>query len=341
MRVYLHIGAPKTGTTFLQKVLDGNRDEMKNEGVLYPQLNPPGMAHHTAVWDLRGEYDGQHFDGRWDQILEQAARWDGKAVLLSSEMFVYLDPDQTRRALTSFGDDVEVHVVYTARDLSRQLPAVWQERIKNRRSLTYDKFRRDALGRRRTPMAQHFWRAQDVAGALERWSVDLPPERVHVVTAPPPGSPPNLLWERFASVVGLDPSRYDSEIPPSNESLSVSAVEVLRRYNQRYVGDMSIIGYRSQVQHVLMPPLTEGVQDRRRLPLDFAERKKLVALSESMVQKLAEAGYDVVGSLDDLVPAPPSPQAKKLKEPGPDDLSDAEVVDALLDVLHHLLGSPT
>ena len=35
-RVYLHIGAPKTGTTYLQEVLFTNRARLAEHGVLYP-----------------------------------------------------------------------------------------------------------------------------------------------------------------------------------------------------------------------------------------------------------------------------------------------------------------
>jgi hypothetical protein len=35
-RVYFHIGAPKTGTTYLQNVLFANRPALAERGALYP-----------------------------------------------------------------------------------------------------------------------------------------------------------------------------------------------------------------------------------------------------------------------------------------------------------------
>ena len=58
-----------------------------------------------------------------------------------------------------------------------------------------------------------------------------------------------------------------------------------------------------------------------------------------MVRRLRRAGYDIVGSLDELVPqrpvAPGTPPDR-----GPDDLTDSELVDALTDVLDYLLRRP-
>lgn len=342
-RVFVHIGAPKTGTTYLQQVLDLNRDRLAAAGVLYPKgLHAQGQAHHAAVWDLRGGVDdedvdgGQGVRGKWSALVAEVRDWDGPAAVVSSEMFVFLAGPLVRRVAEAFGDR-ELHVVYTARDLVRQLPAVWQEQVKNRRTLPYDTFRKDALGPRKTPMAKHFWRAQDAASALAPWAELVPAERIHVVTAPPPGSPPEVLWQRFATLLGIDPDDYPSTIPATNESLGVTAAEVLRRYNERHAAGVPIQRYRVKVKQPLVPALAEGIADRNRLPLTARERSELADVAERIVTELASAGYDVVGSLDDLRPPRPPRDAGRGPLPGPEDLSDAQVVDALLDLVHHLL----
>ena len=62
---------------------------------------------------------------------------------------------------------------------------------------------------------------------LERWSVIAPPERIHVVTVPPSGTPPEVLLERFCSVIGVDPAALDREVPRANESLGQVQAELL------------------------------------------------------------------------------------------------------------------
>ncbi len=336
-KVFIHIGAPKTGTTYLQQVLDQNREAMKEAGVLYPRIHLD--AHHTAVWDLRGTFEdvkgGKNMAGHWDELVRQTADWDGHTVVMSSEMFVYSDAEEARRILGSFGD-AEVHVIYGARDLVRQIPAVWQEQVKNRRVMPYCEFLDDVLGKRRRSMSQHFWTAQDAPAALKRWSQGIAPQHVHVLTAPPSGSAPDLLWQRFAGILGLDAAEYPSEISAANTSLGVTSAEVLRRFNLRYGKDIPILRFRGKFLTQLMPALTEAVEDRSKLPLSGSQRRRIVELSEETVKRLAAAGYDVVGSLGELVPQRPSRNDRKAGR-GPDDLSEAEVIDALLDVLHHVM----
>lgn len=338
-RVFLHIGAPKTGTTYLQRLLDANRDRLAGLGLLYPDLG--NDAHHTAAWGLRpkrpGKPSSERFGDHWDMLVELVRGWSGPGVVVSTEMFVFFDDNLAAKVLGAFGD-AEVHVIYTARDLIRQVPAVWQEQVKNQKTDGYGAFVSDLLGRRSEPLSRHFWRSQDAPRALARWSHGIGPERVHVVTAPPPGARPDLLWERFAEVIGVDPAVAVADSPVANTSLGIAAAEVLRRFNERYGAAMPLQRYRRDVLRPLMPALASGVMDDRRLPLSEDQRRRISQHSDQIVAGIRAAGYDVVGTLDDLAPQRDR-AAGGQQGPGPDDLSDAEVVDALLDVLHHLAES--
>ncbi|MGA9345005.1 MAG: hypothetical protein WBV37_07895 [Nocardioidaceae bacterium] len=335
-RIYLHIGAPKTGTTYLQEVLATNRQAMKRDGLLYPKL--PGIAHHSALWDLRQMWKEREFNvevrGHWDRVVAKVTAWDGPAALLSSELFVYAQQDEVVRALTSFGD-IEVHVIYTARDLVRQVPAVWQERLKNQHTMRYDAFVSDVIGRSRSGMAKSFWLAQDAPKALARWSHGLRPEHVHVVTMPPSGSAPDQLWNRFASVVGLDGTQYVADVPATNTSFGAVEAEVLRRLNERQAGELGAAAYRRVVRYGLFDVLDRVVPDKTRITLSPEEHAALVTRSDSLVADLRAGGFDIVGDLADLTPAPFSPPKVEQRRPG--DVTEAEVNDALLDALFVVL----
>ncbi|NED55667.1 hypothetical protein G3I24_32885, partial [Micromonospora aurantiaca] len=72
-------------------------------------------------------------------------------------------------------------MIFTARDLARQIPAHWQEDVKNRFDVSFADFvaplkRPDWLD---FEIARLFWTLQDPVYVLERWAEDLPPERVH------------------------------------------------------------------------------------------------------------------------------------------------------------------
>ncbi len=56
-RDFLHIGPPKTGTTYVQSILFGNRRELRQAGVLLP--GRATAKHFGAVGDLRGRRRGK------------------------------------------------------------------------------------------------------------------------------------------------------------------------------------------------------------------------------------------------------------------------------------------
>jgi hypothetical protein len=339
-RIFLHIGAPKTGTTYLQRVLAHNRDAMETAGVLYPRVGRE--AHHSAVWSVRKTFaqteKGAAFADHWDRLVRESLDWSGDTVVISSELFCFSRRRKITEIVTAFRGE-ELHLVYTARDLMRQVPAVWQEQVKNREVMAYRDYLTDVLGPAKSALATMFWNSQDVHQVLRRWSRGLEASHVHLVTAPPSGSPTDLLWKRFASVVGLDPDRYDSDLPAANTSLSITAAETLRRYNQRHAVDLPILEYRRLVRRRLDPAFAHTLADGSRLPLSPAQRNRIVDLSEQLVGRVRKAGYDLVGSLDELVPERPS-GGDPAPGRGPDDLSDAEIAQALTDVLDYLLRHP-
>ncbi|MBA3308505.1 MAG: hypothetical protein H0U28_00375 [Nocardioidaceae bacterium] len=340
-RVFVHIGAPKTGTTYLQETLHQNREALQEAGVLYPTIS--GDAHHTTLWDLRNLSEkrkfGQDIRGHWDTTVGAAREWPGHTTVISSELFVYLGNEMANRVLDAWGD-AEVHVIYTARDLVRQVPAVWQERMKNGNTLAYGDFVADVLGKRKTGMAKGFWNAQDAEGALARWAQGIDPRHIHVVTAPLSGAAPDLLWHRFAGVLGVDGTRYPAKVSAANPSIGVTSAELLRRLNVRHGQHLSVMRYRRIVRRGLFDVLAGAVEDTTKLPLTAEQRQALHELSVQKVGAMERAGYDVVGSLDELVPAEPTrAEKKRAAAKTPDDVTDDEVVDALLDVVFDMLKS--
>ena len=136
---------------------------------------------------------------------------------------------------------------------------------------------------------------------LRRWADTLSPERVHVVTVPPPGSPPTLLLERFAKVLEVDPARFEPEDGPSNSSLGLVQAEVLRRVNaelpeevhRRYV-------YRDVVKRSFGSGVL-GPQESRKILVPSQFRSWCDDVAARQIAELEAAGYRVEGSLDELV----------------------------------------
>ena len=234
-RVYLHIGAPKTGTTYLQDRLTLNAKSLADHGVHYPSRSPlvsPSLFHFRAALDLQGQDWGGppgHAEGSWDALVKRVGRRSG-SVIVSHEILAPATREQAARAKSELGGpEVEIHVVYSARDLARQIPAAWQESVKQGRRWRYRRFLR-RLDSDRSPW---FQRAFDLPRVLTTWSAGLPPDHVHVVTVPQRGSDPDLLWQRFCTAFGIDPTWAPRAGARINPSLGVAETQLLRKLNRR------------------------------------------------------------------------------------------------------------
>jgi hypothetical protein len=334
-RVLLHVGAPKTGTSFVQDLLFTHRAALAEQGILYPADRFD--AHFLAALDLMelswGGLEKQAV-GAWDRLAGQVREWDGD-VIVSHEILATASPEQVRHALQALGDS-EVHVLVSARDLVRQIPAEWQENVKHRRVVGYHDFLDKITDPRRTGrLASWFWGVQEVPDILDRWGSTLPPEHVHVVTVPRPGAPYDLLWQRFAQVLGIDPARYSPTTSRSNPSLGVPETALVRRINERVNnGVLANEDYRRLVRELLAHRTLSARVGSPRLALPPGVRDWAVELSESWIEELGARGYDVVGSLDDLRPGPAESEAPFVDPDAPD---EAAVADAAMTSLVVLL----
>ena len=333
-KVLVHVGAPKTGTSFVQDLLFQNRERLATQGILYPADRFD--AHFLAALDLmKLSWGGleQQAVGRWDRLAEQVRGFDG-TVIVSHEILATASRQQVRRALASFGPDCEVHVVLSARDLVRQIPAEWQENVKHRRTVGYHDFLAKITDPRRNgALASWFWGVQEVPDILDRWGSTLPPEQVHLITVPKPGAPHDLLWHRFAEVLGLDPDAFELATDRANPSLGVPETALLRRLNERVNnGVLANEDYRQFVRELLAHRTLSARRDSARLALPPDVRAWAADLSEAWIRIVGERGYDVVGTLDDL-----RADAEAAPFTDPDAPDEVQVQDAAMTAIVTLL----
>lgn len=325
-RILLHVGAPKTGTSFVQDILFTHRDALRERGILYAADRHD--AHFLAALDLMELPWGgleREASGAWDRLAAKVREWPGTAII-SHEIFGTASRLQVARAIESLAG-AEIHIVFSARDLVRQIPAEWQENVKHRRTKEYRQFL-DGLRdeQRSSEVAQWFWGVQEVPDVLDRWAETIPRERVHLVTVPPSGSSPTLLWERFAGLFGIDPSEF-TPTARANASLGVPESAMIRRLNERLNDVLPNHHYRRFVREILVHKNLSGRSGSPRLSLPDDAYRWASDLGRSWVSELALRGYDVVGDLDDLVPRPAPPFVD------PDTCDERLVADAALDAL--------
>ncbi len=341
--VFAHIGAFKTGTTYIQHVLWQNRALLGTEGILIPGRKSRAEQ-ANAAWDLldasRAGYQSPDVAGGWGRLTDAIASWSGPTAVMSMEFLSLAKPAQIRQLVADLAP-AELHVVLTARDLARVIPAAWQERMKNSKSVAWPDFVAALMDPARVDAspARGFWRQQDLPAVLRRWAVHVPPERIHVVTVPPPGAPRGLLLRRIGQVVGSDAARWDPEVDRLNESIGAAEAELLRRVNDRIMDRVEWPVYAHSVKNLMSRQSLAGRPNPRPIVLSPDQHAWAVERAEEIVAALRSAGYPVVGDLADLVPvSPPGPPAEQPLPP--EQVPDAEVLaaaeDAIVGLVSHL-----
>jgi hypothetical protein len=307
-KVFLHIGEPKTGTTFLQQVMWGNRAELAACGVVLPGHHP--QDHFRASQDLRGiaklaSDPAGSWTGEWE-ILAHQARQAPRVAVISHELFSAADEEQVERAVRSL-QPAEVHVVLTVRDIATLLPAEWQETVKHRSARGWEDWLGDVIDREASSADRRqwwFWRVHDTLAILDLWSRHVPPEHMHVIMTPPQGSGNDVLWQRFASLLEVDPGAIDLSRARPNTSLGMPEIEFLRRLNEVLPDEVPDWFYMWTVKEgVAHRALAARPRDGRLvLPADRETWAKEQA--EILVAGLGDSTYHLIGDLDELRPRP-------------------------------------
>jgi hypothetical protein len=301
--VHLHIGAPKTGTTYLQHRLSRNVKTLQRHDVYFPTRNPlvsPELFQFRAALDLLGQDWGGtkgHADGAWPQLVKRLQARSGTSIV-SHEILAPARPDVIARAMRDL-QGCEVHVTYSARDLARALPAAWQESIKQGRKWPYRRF----LNRVENGHPW-FYRAFDLPSVLTSWSGGVPAERMHLVTVPQRGADPGELFRRFCTAFGIDPAWAPLDSDRLNTSLGVAETQVIRQLNRR----MDRATRREKEYDELIRELLaqDRLVNRESAPVRLPPSRLAWANEQTQhwIEWVKGSGIDVVGDLDDLRPVP-------------------------------------
>jgi hypothetical protein len=304
-RVFLHVGTPKSATSFLQGLWWHHRPALLERGLLLPGAALSDHFRASALVSDRHEVVDRLTPaqrGTWDDLLGEIGGWDDTALVS--------------------------HEIVSSRDLARQLPSGWQQNVKQGRTETLREFWKLARDDADNP----FWTFQDVPALLDRWTQGLPAERRHLLVLPRPGGPRDLVWRQACELTGIDPTGLTCDLDRANESLGLAEVEVMRRVHaavpeERRGLDVRRIAKGFFTQQVLVPV---GPGEPFVLPVDL--HAWAVERGTAMVEELRGMDLHVVGDLSHLVPDPTPPTGRT-----PDDVTDSEVADVAVPALARML----
>jgi hypothetical protein len=332
-RVFLHIGPPKTGTTYLQSVLWANKEALQREGLLLPlaRLRDHYLLASIARND-RARLARMPERGltAWDRMRAAVATWPND-VLISHELFAPTSGPRARWVLEQFhGVAREVHLIVTARDLARQIPATWQQTVRQGGTTRLREY--CGLVKAEDPSIE-FWKSQDLPRQLRKWrNSGVAPGHIHMVTIPASRSEQDSLWARFASAVSIAPGAVDLDVARPNQSLGAVETEMLRRVNE-----LAPIGEgRPLRQNMVRVVLAQGILAERpgaqRFGVPPQEHPWVMERGNAMVDKLRTMEFDLVGDLAELVPS-----EAPVVGPVPDDVSDADIGPMAIETISALL----
>lgn len=332
------MGTPKTGTTYLQRVCWRARPLLAERGLRLPGRR---LHHHfLACLDVAGLADHLprtgEVEGAWERLLDEVAQGAG-TWLISHELFALASAEQAEAAVaaaTSRG--IAVEVVLTARDELRQVPAQWQEHLKHRSDFGLadylDGLEQAPPGTQDIPGLWMHWPAPDALEVARRWRPLVP--RLHVVTVPPRGADPALLWQRFCTVLGIAPDGVDLDSARGNESIRTEQAELLRRVNAALGDRLPLPGpYTDAVKGELAHAFLGG-RPGAPVTLPAAARARAVRRSGEVVEGLQRLEVEVVGDLEELRSVD-DPQAADPVAPSTEAVLE-EAVAALAHVLTRL-----
>jgi len=326
--VFLHVGLPKTATTYLQTILWANRPVLEEQHVRLP-----GTARNEHLWasriireDPAFEHANEHRRSAWQRLRADVAEWPGTA-LISHEFFAAASAEQAERMVADL-QPAEVHLVVTGREPLGLFTASWQESIKNRDTTPMSDYSRTDAAE---STAVWNWRTLDIHRVLERWSPPFPAEHVHVLPLPGRGAPRREIWDRFASLVGVDPYSVDLSESFPNPSLGVAEAETLRRINAHLGSFSSAIDRGTYIRTFLA--------DERLVPRGGdafwpgEERAaEIRARGRAAVDYIVAQGFDVVGDLDALLVPDEQPDRRV-----PESVTEAEVAEIAVELAARLV----
>jgi hypothetical protein len=306
-RFVLHIGAMKTGTTFLQTTLERNHALLSDAGV---DFTGNRFAYQTRAVSavLKGPDEGGRRYKKWRKLVRAARRAEQGTSVVSMEFLSFADDRQIRQLLKPL-KGMQVEVVMTVRDQFQVAPAQWQTYCRNNGTADWGTYLRQIepglAGRARHNDAYRtFHRAQDVDRTLRRWASFRRVAEVHVVTVPGRDAPQDELWNRFFDAVGVVPPAVDFGVAAPNTSLGYGSCDLLRRLNKHLDG---VPGgrYRKGMRQLAREVLAERRELESRPALDLRGAEYARMLNQQLRDSITDSGFVLHGDLDDL-PVPDS-----------------------------------
>lgn len=230
MRIILHIGVYKTGTTAVQSFLSRNRAVLAERGVLYPESFTKFDAHHPLPWALGVGHQAKDLSVRPDEvvgaILQEADSAGADTIILSSEEFINLEAAERLPKLKRLFDGHAIEILIYLRRQDSLLLSTYGQHVRMY-SIRFSGTIADFLLKH-----SNFLIKYNYSQTLQRWAKVFGSDAMRIRLYDQARFPEGNIVEDFADTLGIGLDGCDvRQVSGINRNLSDLGLEVLRRLN--------------------------------------------------------------------------------------------------------------
>jgi len=260
-RLFLHIGLPKTGTSFIQAVLNEQRAALQKQGILYPATGLDGFGHKLLALPFLSDDRKRLEDARaaldrnlvtlWSELQDEILRSAASKIILSSE---YFSEAVTVRFLRSICDrnDIDASVIVYLRRQDQVLESGYNQAVKV------------GIQTAKVVLGENYIEALDYDALLGRWADVFGDKALLVRTFEDAVAGPGIL-EDFMSLVGAELDIPNASVE-RNEGLHPGLIDFRRVEN--------VVGLIDSRLTKLANPLLRKLDPRPGLSLMSAENRE-------------------------------------------------------------------
>lgn len=231
MRLVLHIGSTKTGSSALQSTLASRREALREAGILYSAYGSSAGAHHLlaaalhpGAWrmhahELPDDRDG-HFSATAAAIVKEAHACAAHTVVISSEYLWGSLPPSAYKTFAAAFRGIPIELVAFVRRQDEWATSSYMQAVKSGESREFAAWYAATLARMNSGL--HYFRV------INRWAYFLKATKTHVLSY---ARTKENVYGAFCEAVGLD---VDKTMPPArvNPSPSREGVALLLNVNR-------------------------------------------------------------------------------------------------------------
>ena len=225
----VHIGAPKTGSTALQKYLTDHRKTLLDAGILYFGSGLRGFGHHDLAFLLYGNYPNwaktQHktLEQFRKEYHRETAGHPGHLLLSSENFYLYPKPELLRKFLDqcSMTQGRQTRIIVYVRRQDEAHESWYNQTIK---AQGYSHGFRECV--------KAFYSLWDYQTNLKSWADTFGRDRLTVIPYISTNAKPFDVVENILRLFGLDPADYPKQTERLNTEINRDILEFQRLLNQ-------------------------------------------------------------------------------------------------------------